>query len=234
MPDALFLLGRAYLESSEYTLSINSFRDLYDKYKDHQLAPQALLYIGNVYYALNQSEIAERYYTKLINEYSKSNTSVDGYYRLSEILYERNEKSKAIELLRNSFSNFSEKSISDKLRNRMVEILIEENDLTGVEIILEDILRRRTDSIAAEAQFLKGKLNKKRNEYQTALDDFLKVRFVYSTYKELVLKASLEASDCFILLNKKDEAKKLLDNIIKEDEQGNYKEIARKKLEEIK
>ena len=62
------------------------------------------------------------------------------------------------------------------------------------------------DDLAAEAQFLKGKLNKKRQEYQTALDDFLKVRFVYSVYKELVLKASLEASECFLLLDKNDEA----------------------------
>jgi len=96
------------------------------------------------------------------------------------------------------------------------------------------VIARRTDVIAAEAQYLIGWSYLNKEEYALAAEELLKVRYLYQRHDFWVNSATLDAAVCQENLDKKDEAIRLYNLVLDNNSDNQFAEEASAGLERLR
>ena len=111
---------------------------------------------------------------------------------------------------------------SDEARNKYGRLIASEGDVPNAIIHFKSVIARRTDIVAAEAQYLIGWSYLSQDNYTMALEELLKVRYLYPRHDFWVYSSTLDAAICQENLKNKNEAIKLY-NIVLENNSGTKK-----------
>ncbi len=126
-----------------------------------------------------------------------------------------------------SASNDYLEGLSDLLR---AKLMLAGKDYYGAEKKLNGIIARRTDIFAAEAQLALGFLYEKKGNDKLAVENFLRVRYLYGGYKHLVADAMYQAARIEIRRGNKDKARKIVEKLQKEFGDSEWSDKAAKLL----
>jgi len=96
-----------------------------------------------------------------------------------------------------------------------------------------DVLSRARGELAAKAQLQMGLTLMEMNRFDEALDALLVVPLSYD-YPDLSASALCEAARALVELKKMDDAKTILNRVVKDHPTGSWAELAKKRLAEIK
>jgi TolA-binding protein len=115
----------------------------------------------------------------------------------------------------------------------MATALRQLNQLDEAAATYAHVVSRTSDEWAAKAQLAIGQCKVQQKKWDEAMAALLIVYYTYD-YPELSASALYEAAHAMVQLKKPQEAKGLLDRLVKENPGGQWAELARKRLAEIK
>ena len=130
--------------------------------------------------------------------------------------------------------NFSNAIESDEARNRLGRILTAEGDVANAIKLFKTVISHRTDVIAAEAQYLIGWSHSSQDNFTIALEELLKVRYLYPRYEYWVYSSTLDAAICQEKLNNNDEAIKLYNIVLENNSENQFAKEATAGLDRLK
>lgn len=95
VPEALYLKGLCYLESSQFEKSREILRKVYERYRDSPYAGEALFLTGESYYRQGLWDESELYFRTIIQQYPSGELKSRAYYRIAWIQLKRNQWAEA-------------------------------------------------------------------------------------------------------------------------------------------
>lgn len=195
-----------YEELGDYQNSINTYKELYSKKHD----PDVLRHWARLLVKMNE-------YPPAIDKLRKASMLTrreDIWLELLEIELEQNS-----EYFENDFNKFlefatgEEREIAELLE---IEWKLQIDQIEGLELLINDLNKSKFNSVRARSQLLKGLLLSKSNNYEAAIPELLRIRYLYPEFEKIRNRAEFLACNFYIRSNKVDEAKKLFD-VIKSD-----------------
>ena len=86
------------------------------------------------------------------------------------------------------------------------------------------------DEYAAEAQYLMGEIGFEGGQYQRALEDYLKVKYLYPSYAEWVGRGLLRVGECYEKMDQKNRAKTVYEEVARTHRDDEIGEEAKRRL----
>ena len=132
----------------------------------------------------------------------------------------------------NDFHKFMEFATNGDKQNAEIlwlEWKIQNNDFENIQGKIDELLTSKRKLIKANAQFLKGFSLYQQKDYETAIPELLRVRYLFPEISDVRFKAESYACLAYIESGKKEEAEQLYE-IIKNDIPQDMKSIINNKL----
>jgi TolA-binding protein len=218
--NALLGLGDAYLIKGNTGNAISYYEKISTNYPKSAIAPFTLVKLGEIYSSQGQDSKAEEAFRKEIRNYPNSQETAAAYLGIGMAQEKLDKIGSAKANYQFIIDNYPETIESDNALNKLGRIIAVEGAVPDAIQRFKTVIARRTDAIAAEAQYLIGWSHLSQDNYSIALEELLKVRYLYSRHEYWVYSATLDAALCQEKLNKNDEAIKLY-NIVLENNSAN-------------
>lgn len=211
IPDAMFNLADAYIQSYQIDKAEEVWLELLKSYPGSSKAPAVLAELGNLKMERSNYESAITYYQKIIDDYTS--LKVEAYRGLGHAYLNTNNILKA----RSSFQKGLEISPrNDGLILGLAKIDLSIGQVNKAIATLNEISKRNTTQTGAEAQFLIGQIHFDNEEYNEAIKAYSKVKILYEAYQEWVSRALYESAICYRKLGNIVEAQNILKLIIED------------------
>ncbi|MCJ7801267.1 MAG: tetratricopeptide repeat protein, partial [Candidatus Marinimicrobia bacterium] len=209
-----------YLMKGNTNNAISYYEKIATNYPNSDIASFSLVKLGEIYSSQNEHSKAELVYRNAIRNYPESQETAAAYLGIGKAQEYLDKTDSAKSNYQFIIENFSETAESDEAHNKLGRIIATEGDVPSAIIHFKSVISRRTDAVAAEAQYLIGWSHLSLDKYSLALEELLKVRYLYPRHEYWVYSSTLDAAICQEKLNNNDEAIKLY-NIVLENNSDN-------------
>lgn len=225
------LFARAWLARlmREPEKSEKIFNIIIDVAKPEDLSPMMLSIVGENARKKGDLDKAAACFERLRTIFPNSEFADGAPVGLAEIHYEKKEYEKALEMFLEATSDKYQGS-SSILQATLgkAKALVKVGKLADAEKEYDLIARTKEWRQSwPEALYGLGQVREAKKDWAGANAFYIRVFVAHQKYKDWMARAYLQSARCFLLLNKKDEAKRTLDEMIKRQdikEQPEYKE----------
>lgn len=176
VPAALYELGRSYQQTDRNEQAIVAFRKITDNYRSSALARRALAEIALIYYQQDRYDDAIAAYKAVVDQYPGSEEAVTALADLRSIYLQRGDI--------NSYFEFAQtaqdaspitSSEKDSLTYTVAEnIYMRGDSRRALEAFSEYVTEHPNGAFAANAWYYQGEIYRKSNNYEKALQCYLK------------------------------------------------------------
>ena len=232
-PNAYLGLADAYLTKGDQSNSIRHLKLLAQKYSNHELAANAQLKLGQLAYQENNYEEAESYFNAVISNHPESAEALSALLETAITQETLNKSNLATTNYQKLIDQYPQTSYADRARNNLGRMITTERQGTDAINLHKTVISRRTDELAAEAQYLIGWTYFMNSSYEQAAENLLRVRYLYPQYDRWVALATLKAGECFEALDNKNEAQRLYELVIEQHPDDEYNTAAQAGLTRI-
>ena len=122
----------------------------------------------------------------------------------------------------------------DKAKLEMGLIELTKKRFENADKLFLDIVTRRTDDIAAKAQYSYGVSLLEQEKTQNAITAFVRVLNVHQMYDEWVAKSYIKLGDAYLKMNDRNKAKEMFRTVISTHRGDEYGKEAQRKLRNVK
>jgi len=193
------------------------FNIIIDVAKPEDLSPLLLSIVGDNARKKGEADKAAACYERLRTIFPTSEFADGAPVGLGEIYFGKGEFDKAIEFFNEATSDKYQGSsrILDATLGK-AKTLVKLGKLTEAEAEYDAIARTKEWRTSwAEALFGLGQIKEAKKDWAGANAFYIRVFVAHQKYKDWMARAYLQSARCFVLLNKKEEAKKTLDEMLK-------------------
>ena len=219
-PKANYWIGLSQYHLKNNPEAILTLQSLVSKYSDNNLIPDALFQLGVIYREENQFDksremfgniLGSRLAVKRDREFlSDVYLQLGLTYRKMEIRTEAEQAFKeAISSSPNSFSSYQAQINLSRLYSTTGK-----TD-EGIEL-LNNVIHDRSDELAAEAQKVLGDIYFEMGDYDNAVTNYLRVKYIYSGYRFWVANALYHAGMSYEKMNRFEDARKVYEELIRD------------------
>lgn len=213
------LFARAWLARlmKEPEKSEKVFNILIDVSKPEDLSPMLLSVVGDNARKKGELDKAAACYERLRTIFPNSEFADGAPVGLGEIHFEKKEYDKALEMFLEATSDKYQGSsrILDATLGK-AKTLLKLGKLADAEKEFDQIARTKEwKSAWPEALFGLGQVQEAKKNWAAANAFYIRVFVAHQKYKDWLARAYLQSARCFLLLNKRDEAKKTLQEMLK-------------------
>jgi len=213
------LFARAWLarQMKEAEKSDKIFNIIIDVAKPEDLSPMLLSVVGDNARKKGELDKAMACYERLRTIFPNSEFADGAPVGIAEILFEKKEYDKALEMFLEATSDKYQGSsrILDATLGK-AKTLLKVGKLADAEKEYDQIARTKEwKSAWPEALFGLGQVQEAKKSWAAANAFYIRVFVAHQKYKDWLARAYLQSARCFVLLNKKDEAKKTLQEMLK-------------------
>jgi TolA-binding protein len=121
-----------------------------------------------------------------------------------------------------------------KAKVMLSEIYFSKGRVDDAISLASSVAKTRDDLIGAQAQLKVAEYYCSDDDSANAVTSFLRVKYVFASFTDVVAKSQLEYADCLLKFGNKKEARKLLQEFVRDRGEDAYTRLARQKLKEIK
>lgn len=234
LPKALYNLADVYVKLKNESSATGVLSDIIRKYDKSEFATAARIKLAEMYEKRKNHLEAQ----KLLMEAATSNNSfaIKAETELGKLYLSEGDTLRAESEFSKAALSQSD-SINDGDRANAKILLSEIYANTGrVEeaiSLANSVAHSRNDIIGGEAQLDVAKYYCMAGDSSNAILGFLRVKYVFGSFEDLVTRSQLEMADCLIKFGNVSDAKYLLDSFIREHHNDRYSRIAIDKLKKL-
>jgi TolA-binding protein len=233
-PKAQYWIGLSQVNLNQTTEAMASFEKLVRQYPDSEVVPDALFQLGILCRNENKFDQSVAYFQKIMD--SQNRRSQEPAF-LSEVHYQQgltylrqNSTNQAESAFKKSIQREPSSFSSYQARIELARIYSADKEVEQAKNYLEQVIQDRNDELAAQAQKVLGDVFYDSGNYQEALTNFLRVKYVYQAYPTWVANALFSAGMAHEKLDQTEEAKKLYQEVINKYGAEPISEQARQRL----
>ncbi len=233
-PKAQYWIGLSYVNLKQPREAAQEFEKVIRQYSDSEVVADALSQLGILSRDENQFDQSLGYFNRIVG--GKNRRSQDPSF-LSEVYYQmglthlkkddrtgaRTAFQKSITANEGSFSAYQS-------RIELAGILAQAGGTEEARKYLNRVIEDRNDELAAQAQKVLGDVYFLTGNYQEALTNYLRVKYVYQAYPTWVANALFSAGSCYEKLGQKEEAKKVYQEVVSKYPAEKISEKAKERL----
>ncbi|MGC8653092.1 MAG: tetratricopeptide repeat protein [Candidatus Kryptoniota bacterium] len=235
LPKALYNLANVYIKLKNESSAMGVFSDIIRKYRKSEYATAARIELAEIYQRKKSYIEAQ----KLLVEAAAGN---DSYTTKAETalgrlyLAEGDTLRAESELSKAALSQSDSINDGDRASAKILlgEIYANTGRLEEAISLANSVARSRTDIIGGEAQLNVARYYCMAGDSSNAILGFLRVKYVFGSFEDLVARSELEMADCLTKFGNVSDARHLLDDFLKEHRNDRYARIAMDKLRKIK
>ncbi len=211
---ALLWLGDYYLEHSDFDVAIKAYKDFISQFPGSDKIPIVQFELGQAYQALTQYNVALKYYTLIDNKAPKI-IFAKARLAIADIFAKKLDKKEAIDTYQNII-----KTVPDFKRDAYLKLAtLYKDDKMFLEAIeaYNTALASPSDLseiLSAELEFYLGDTYELMNDFDKAVETYLKIPYLYPDEKAWVIKAYLRVARIFENSEEWNQAKTIYDKII--------------------
>lgn len=203
VPDAYYWIGKSAQNLGQNEEAIASFDKVISGYKDSELAASAILEMGLIYRSSKNYDAAIGIYNRGINELKKSPKIPEFQYNKGMTLLEKKNFQDAYSVFEDVVLYSPGTMFGDKSKFELALINIAAKRYTNADEYLTALSENRSDELGAKSQYYLGQSLYDQGKYKEAITSLVRVRTVYSSYEEWLMRSYLLLGDCYLKLNDK-------------------------------
>ena len=233
-PKALFWIGMSEVNLNQSDNAAKTFRQLIRKYPDNEVLPDALFQLGVLMRKTGNYQKSLQMFTQILQGGARKSgepsflSEVHLQRGKTYLLMKREEDARqefllAVKKASKAFSGY-------QARIELARLMGRQKQIDPARRLLNEVIRDRSDELAAEAQTVIGDVYFAAGDYPQALSAYLKVKYVYQAYGGWVAKALYGAGLCNEKLNHPAEARKLYGEVVSKYPAEAVSDQAKKRL----
>ena len=222
--EALFYLGKSYINSGNTMKAEQSMDDLVKKYPKNTFAHLGLLELGLMRLRMNEATKADSLFSVVEKLYPDSISAAQAIFEKSAIAYARGDTGAALRGFRKVATKFSTTEFGDQSAYRVAMYWRVRGKFDSARVYFSQLaLREENPYIAAESQYRIGELYLRERKHNEALAAFIVARDKFSSIEDWFTLSMLGLGECYEYLTQIDAAKDVyatLQELRKDDDYG--------------
>ncbi|MFQ5965193.1 MAG: tetratricopeptide repeat protein [Candidatus Scalinduaceae bacterium] len=231
--DTRYRLALCYYATKQFEKAADNLYEMIEN-KIQKLIPEnLLLWLGQYMADYSEHKKAISIYEKLLIENQDSEWTERCLYRLGEWHAKLNQWDESIIQYQRLTQLFSETELISFARLGIADANRNLGRLEEAQRIYEELAKDKVTMVSARAKMGIGNIYRTDGRYEDAVRAFMYVAILFDDV-DICSKALKETSECWLLLNNKGKAVKVLEELIDRYPDGPFTEEVRKKLSEIR
>jgi tetratricopeptide (TPR) repeat protein len=231
--DIRYRLAICYYATKKFDSAANGLYEIIENKIQKTIPESILLWLGQYMADNSEYEKAIYVYNALLVENQDSGWTERCLYRLGEWYAKLNKWEESITQYNRLIEIFPETELIAFARLGIAEANRNLGKLAEAQRLYEELAKDKVTMVSARANLGIGNIYQTTGRYEDAVRAFMYVAILFDD-ADLCSRALKETSECWLLLNDKGKAVKVLEELIDRYPDGPLMEDARKKLREIK
>jgi TolA-binding protein len=198
MPEVLYWMAKSHLSLNETDKAAEIFNKIVKQYPNSEWAPTSMLENGLLNIELANIQKADSILAALQINYPKNTNSAQAGFERAELKYGLGDTLNALDLFRKVSLNYPNSDWSDQSSYR-IAMHYRANGFYDSAIYYFQIIAKVEENpkIASESQYRIGELLMRQNEYQKAIETFIKVKDKFEGYEDWYSLALLNLGEAY-------------------------------------
>ncbi|MFQ5713385.1 MAG: tetratricopeptide repeat protein [Candidatus Scalinduaceae bacterium] len=231
--DISYRLAICYYATEKFDKAANGLYEIIENKMQKTIPENILLWLGQYMADNYEHDKAINTYNTLLVENQDSEWTERCLYRLGEWYAKLNKWEESITQYKRLIQTFPETELISFARLGIAEANRNLGKLEEAKQLYEELAKDKVTMVSARANMGVGNIYRTTGRYEDAVRAFMYVAILFDD-ADLCSRALKETSECWLLLNDKGKAVKVLEELIGRYPDGPLIEDARKKLREIK
>lgn len=208
-PEAYANLGESYRQLGQIDRSINAYQTIVDDYPDDGQVPSALTSLGLLYYDQGEYQTSHQYFEQLLG--TASRFAQEAYIGMGNASLAQDQ----YEIAREEYESALQVNPNNEAASvGLGKVAYAEANFDESRNILSPIAEQNTTDIGAEAQFYLGKIEQEQGNFETAIEEYAKVKVLFEAFENWVSLSMYNSALCNIQLGNRGDALAMLNEII--------------------
>lgn len=209
MPEAYSNLGEAYRQLDQIDNAITAYQTVVDEFPNDDLASSALTSLGTLNFERGEYDLSHTNYAQLLE--SAPRFRQEAYVGMGNASLAQNNIDQAKQEYE---SALQVNANNEAAKVGLGKVALANDNYDEARDLLFPIAERSTTEIGAEAQFYLGKILQEQNEFNTAIEEYAKVKVLFEAFDYWVSESMYATAECHIRLGNRGEAMTVLNSII--------------------
>jgi len=230
-----FAMGTVYEEASKPDSAIAMFRRQWRTYPGSSRTPDAIMHAGDLRYQQGDYATAVDIYERVLRDYSKDESVGLATYKSGLAFLQMEDYDQARMFFRSVIDSEWGDHVKQMARIGLARVELQAKQYPDARALLNTVLSGTAGSrVAAEAQYLMGESYKQQGDYNTAVIEYLKTKYLYGSEKDWVVKSVFNAAECNVSIDQIDNARRLYKSIISDfPSDTTFTNKSRQRLEDL-
>ncbi len=230
---ALYNLALVEINLGKVKTATGVLSDLIARVPGDEYSTEGRIKLAELYQSNNGYSEAERLLTDASS--AKDVYAITAQAELGKLYLDRGDTSRAESVLSKvAMSDTSNDEETAKARLMLSGVYFGERRTADAISLASSVAKTRDDLIGAQAQLKVAEYYCNDGDSANAVVSFLRVKYVFASFTDVVAKSQLEYADCLLKFGNKREAKAVLVEFVRDREPDSYTRTAREKLKEIR
>ncbi|MCK6612883.1 MAG: tetratricopeptide repeat protein [Ignavibacteriaceae bacterium] len=232
--DAFFWIAKSYRNTGMVLEAKQTFRALVDRYPSAEVTVSAVVELVSLYQADNNNGEALKVINSVMSNFTKSARYPELLYTKAKLLLVMNDVGGAYDLFDETSVYFADNLFGDKSKIELGRLeMMNKRYKKAAEVLLK-VTSKRTDDLAAEAQYILGLVYTAEGRSSEAVTAFVRVTNIFSLYDEWVTKSYLRLGELYEKSGDKNKAREMYKNVLAKHPDDEYGKEAQAKLRKLK
>jgi len=202
------------MEKGDAVTAAAAFDDLMKQFPDHDYGALAAMKLGDISSDAGRFDDAASYYGMVESRRKDEAVGCEASYKKGLSFLKAGKTDQAIGVFNELIARRPLDIMAQKARLELAEEAIRQGRGDDAVKLAEKVIESVVDENAARAQYIIGKRYYVEGNYQRAHDELMRVTIIYKTYEEWAARAKNMIAQSLAALGKKDDAQKVIDEVI--------------------
>ncbi len=232
--DAFFWIAKSYRTTGKVLEAKQTFRALAERFSAAEITVSAVIELASLYQADNNHGEALKVINSVLVNFSKSTRYPELLYTKGKILLVMNDVGGAYDLFDQTSVYYVDNLFGDKSKIELGKLELNNKRYKKAAEVLLKVATKRSDDLAAEAQYILGLVYTAEGKNSEAITSFVRVTNIFSLYDEWVTKSFLRLGELYAKSGDKNKAKEMYKSVLAKHPDDEYGKEAQLKLRRLK
>lgn len=209
MPEAYSNLGEAYRQLDQIENATEAYQTIVDEFPNDDLASSALTSLGTLNFDRSEYTRSHANYAQLLE--SAPRFRQEAYVGMGNASLAQDKVEQAKEEYE---AALQVNANNEAAKVGLGKVALKNGNYEEARTLLFPIAERSTTEIGAEAQYYLGKILQEQNNFNSAIEEFAKVKVLFEAFDYWVSESMYATAECHIRLGNRGEAMTILNSIV--------------------
>lgn len=234
LPDGYYWIGKSAENLGQTDEAIYNYKIVFEKYPANDLAVSAVIEVGTLYNRDKKYDDAVKLYEQATTTFRNSQRYPELMFLKGETYVKKGDRGSAYDIFDEVVIYYDGTIFADKSRLELGKIELAAKRYDNAVKYLQHIVTKRTDELAAEAQYVTGLVYLDQKKNTEAITAFVRVTNLYANFTEWTAKSYLRLGEIYERMKETGKAREIYRNLIQKHRGDEYGIEAEQKLRRLK